>query len=92
VPLLERDGSCLEGAYLEGACLEGAQIIQSDFCDATLTGSNVYGVSVWDIKVNDRTKQQNLIITDRGSLLSPSTTLRSLNSSTCSLTIKSFAT
>jgi hypothetical protein len=26
----------------------------------------VYGVSVWDIKVNDGTKQQNLIITDRG--------------------------
>jgi hypothetical protein len=28
-----------------------------------LTGSYVYGVSVWGIKVNDQTKQQNLIIT-----------------------------
>jgi hypothetical protein len=35
------------------------------FHNAALTGSCVYGVSVWDIKVNDRTQQQNLIITDR---------------------------
>jgi hypothetical protein len=43
-----------------------AQLIRTDLCDATLTGSYVYGVSAWDIKVNDRTKQQNLIITDPG--------------------------
>jgi hypothetical protein len=28
-----------------------------------LTGSSVYGVSVWDIKVDDHTCQQNLVIT-----------------------------
>jgi hypothetical protein len=31
-----------------------------------LAGSNVYGASVWDIKVNDRTKQHNLAITPFG--------------------------
>jgi hypothetical protein len=40
-------------------------LIGTDLRNATLTGSFIYGVSVWDIKVDDRTKQQNLIITDR---------------------------
>ena len=59
------DRADLSGANLSGACLEGAQFIRADLCDATLTGSSVYGVSVWDLIVNDVTKQQNLIITDR---------------------------
>jgi hypothetical protein len=40
-------------------------LIKTDFRDATLTGSSVYGASVWDIKVDERTRQQNLIISDR---------------------------
>jgi uncharacterized protein YjbI with pentapeptide repeats len=56
----------LQEANLEKANLNGAQLIGTDLCDATLTGSYVYGVSVWDIKVNVGTKQQNLIVTDRG--------------------------
>jgi hypothetical protein len=56
----------LSGADLSGAKLGGAQLIRTDLCDAILTGSSVYGVSVWDIKVNGHTKQQNLIITGRG--------------------------
>ena len=56
----------LSGANLSGAKLGGAQLIRTDLCDAILTGSSVYGVSVWDIKVNEHTKQQNLIITGRG--------------------------
>jgi uncharacterized protein YjbI with pentapeptide repeats len=56
----------LRGADLTGAKLGGAQLIETDLCDAMLTGSIVYGVSVWDIKVNERTEQQNLIITDTG--------------------------
>jgi hypothetical protein len=31
-----------------------------------LTGSSVYGVSAWDVKVNDQTNQQNLVITPAG--------------------------
>jgi uncharacterized protein YjbI with pentapeptide repeats len=56
----------LSRANLSGAKLGGAQLIRTDLCDAILTGSSVYGVSVWDIKMNERTEQQNLIITGRG--------------------------
>jgi Pentapeptide repeats (8 copies) len=66
-------GTNLSGVYLErtnlsqanlsDACLEGAQLIRTDLRNATLTGCRIYGASVWDIKVDDRTKQQNLIIT-----------------------------
>jgi uncharacterized protein YjbI with pentapeptide repeats len=67
--LLDRaglNGADLRGADLREADLTGAQLIATDLRDAIFTGSRVYGVSVWDIKVNKRTKQQNLIITDYG--------------------------
>jgi hypothetical protein len=38
-------------------------IIRTNLCDAMLTGSRVYGVSVWALKANDRTEQKDLIIT-----------------------------
>jgi uncharacterized protein YjbI with pentapeptide repeats len=53
-------------ADLTGANLEGVQLIRTDLRNATLTGSTIFGVSVWGIKVNEGTKQQNLIITDYG--------------------------
>jgi uncharacterized protein YjbI with pentapeptide repeats len=56
----------LTGATLTGATLIGTQLIETNLCDAMLTGSYVYGVSVWNIKVDASTKQQNLIITDSG--------------------------
>jgi hypothetical protein len=56
----------LSGAILSGANLNEAHLVETDLCDATLTGSSVYGASVWKIKVDERTKQQNLVITDRG--------------------------
>jgi hypothetical protein len=66
----------LRGAYLSGANLSGANLTQAyligailvgaDLRDAKLFGSQVYGASVWDIKVNDQTKQQNLVITPYG--------------------------
>jgi hypothetical protein len=31
-----------------------------------LTGSRIYGASVWDVKINKNTQQQNLAITDYG--------------------------
>jgi hypothetical protein len=60
------DRTNLSGADLRGADLNGAQLIKTDLRNATLTGSWVYGVSVWDIKVNEGTQQQNLIITAEG--------------------------
>ncbi len=59
-------GADLSRAQLGGANLRGTQLIATDLRDATLTGSSVYGVSAWNIKVNDGTKQENLIITDAG--------------------------
>ena len=59
-------GADLCGASLSGARLIGTQFIRTDICHADLTGSSVYGISVWDIKVNDQTKQQNLVITGYG--------------------------
>jgi uncharacterized protein YjbI with pentapeptide repeats len=56
----------LGGANLSRANLDGAQLIGTDLRDATLTGSNVYGASVWDVKVNERTEQQNVVITEYG--------------------------
>jgi Pentapeptide repeats (8 copies) len=56
----------LTAADLSGANLGGAQLIGTNLCDTTLTESSVYGASIWDIKVNDHTKQQNLIITRPG--------------------------
>jgi Pentapeptide repeats (8 copies) len=50
-------------ANLSGADLSFAQLIQTDLCGASLAESHVYGASVWDIKVDDQTKQQNLVIT-----------------------------
>jgi uncharacterized protein YjbI with pentapeptide repeats len=54
------------GADLTGVRFKGAQLIGTDLRNATLTGSFIYGVSVWDIQMNERTEQQNLIITDHG--------------------------
>jgi uncharacterized protein YjbI with pentapeptide repeats len=55
----------LTKANLGGADLRWVQMVKTKLLGTTLTGSFVYGASVWDIKVNKRTKQQNLIITDR---------------------------
>jgi hypothetical protein len=53
----------LSGADLSDANLNTAQLIATNLCGATLSGSTVYGASAWDIKMDDQTKQQNLVIT-----------------------------
>ena len=55
----------LHRANLSKADLRGALLIHTNLCNTTLTGSSVYGTAVWDIKVDDHTKQQNLVITPR---------------------------
>jgi Pentapeptide repeats (8 copies) len=54
----------LRGAYLSRPDLSRAHLIATDLRGATLTGSYVYGVSVWNIKMDGRTQQRNLIITN----------------------------
>jgi hypothetical protein len=56
----------LEGANLSDANLNQAQLINTDFRQAKLTGSSIYGIAAWDVKLNAETQQQNLIITPSG--------------------------
>jgi hypothetical protein len=53
----------LTGANLYGAGLVGTLLLGIDLRGASLAESIVHGVSVWDIEVNNQTKQQNLVIT-----------------------------
>jgi Pentapeptide repeats (8 copies) len=59
-------GANLSEANLHGANLDRTQLISSDFRHADLTGSSIYGIAAWDVKLNADTKQQNLIMTPPG--------------------------
>jgi len=56
----------LAGADLSDANLSGVLLIRTDLRGAILTGSVVYGAAVWDIKVNEQTKHQNLSLNKIG--------------------------
>jgi hypothetical protein len=56
-------GTNLIKANLTGANLIAALLIQTDLRGASLSESLVYGTSVWDIHVDEGTKQQNIVIT-----------------------------
>jgi Pentapeptide repeats (8 copies) len=53
----------LKGASLVGANLTWALLVETNLIDATLTDCSIYSVSAWAVKLNERTKQQGLIIT-----------------------------
>ena len=52
----------LRGADLTGASLDRATLVGTNLEGANLTGCNVYGVSTWDLKLQDAI-QSNLVIT-----------------------------
>jgi uncharacterized protein YjbI with pentapeptide repeats len=56
----------LVGADLSRADLSGAVLVEANLTGADLTGCRVYGVSAWNVKLSKDTKQQDLVITDRG--------------------------
>jgi uncharacterized protein YjbI with pentapeptide repeats len=56
-------GADLSGANLRAAVLYGAQLVGTNLVDATLTDCSVYGISAWNVTLNEGTKQQDLIIT-----------------------------
>jgi hypothetical protein len=41
-------------------------LVETNLENANLTGCCIYGISAWDVKFNERTKQQGLVITDAG--------------------------
>ena len=63
----------LHKAYLAGANLQRARLndsdltkticVRTDFRGADLTNCRVYGCSVWDVKIDDDTKQTDLVVT-----------------------------
>jgi uncharacterized protein YjbI with pentapeptide repeats len=55
----------LDRANLSRADLNWAQLVDTNFVDATLTDCSIYGISAWDVRLSEGTKQQGLIITPR---------------------------
>jgi uncharacterized protein YjbI with pentapeptide repeats len=53
----------LRAANLSGANLREATLVGTNLSDAILTGCQIYGISAWNVKLSDGTKQQNLVIT-----------------------------
>lgn len=52
----------LSDAWLTRANLQGTQLAMTDFRGAHLIGCTVYGLSAWDIKTDEATQQEGLII------------------------------
>ena len=53
----------LSGANLSGANLCWAAFVATKIVGAVLTGCHIYGVSAWNVKLSETTKQQDLVIT-----------------------------
>jgi hypothetical protein len=53
----------LSGTHLVAANLAYATLVDVDITNADLTGCRIHGVSAWCLKLSDKTKQRNLIIT-----------------------------
>jgi Pentapeptide repeats (8 copies) len=53
----------LRGADLTGADLRWATLVEAKLENAFLSGCRVYGVSAWNVELNNGTKQQELVIT-----------------------------
>jgi len=53
----------LRGAHLRWARLEAVSLVDADITAADLTQCHVYGISAWGLKLDEHTKQQNLVIT-----------------------------
>jgi uncharacterized protein YjbI with pentapeptide repeats len=50
-------------ANLSSARLENSLLVETDLTGADLRGCSVYGLSAWDLQLNEKTKQSGLIIT-----------------------------
>jgi uncharacterized protein YjbI with pentapeptide repeats len=54
----------LNGADLSGAKLVGATMVRVDLRGAKLRDCHIFGISAWDIEINEDTEQVNLVISD----------------------------
>lgn len=60
-------GADFRGADLRGAILEEARLIRSRIEGANLAGCAVYGISAWDLSIDEHTVQRDLNIGRQGS-------------------------
>jgi hypothetical protein len=51
------------GSKLTSANLIGAQLVGTILNAADLNNCRIYGISAWDLRIDDKTQQQNLVIT-----------------------------
>jgi uncharacterized protein YjbI with pentapeptide repeats len=58
----------LSEADLKGANLQYVNLVDADLRGADLTGCRIYGISAWGVKLDEHTKQQDLVITKDGEL------------------------
>ncbi len=54
----------LEGADLREADLRGAHLLKANLKHANLSESHIYGISAWDLTIDDTTNQRDLVLTD----------------------------
>jgi uncharacterized protein YjbI with pentapeptide repeats len=59
-------GANFSEANLRGANLTRTRLIETDIRHADLTGSSIYGIAAWDVKLTSDTRQENLVITPHG--------------------------
>jgi uncharacterized protein YjbI with pentapeptide repeats len=52
-------------AILQSAKLMKAQLVETNFEGANLNDCSIYGIAAWGLKLNEETKQRNLVITPR---------------------------
>jgi uncharacterized protein YjbI with pentapeptide repeats len=59
-------GATLTHANLSGAKLEHVRLVVTNLEGATVSNCHVYGISAWDVRINGKTEQLNLIVTPQG--------------------------
>jgi hypothetical protein len=54
--------SILSHADLESANLQGTQLAKTDFRGAKLSNCRIYGLAAWDLKIDEKTQQNDLVV------------------------------
>lgn len=54
-----------EKANLEKANLRRTHLIDTNFVEANLSGCQIYGISAWNVRTDEKTIQMNLVITQK---------------------------
>jgi len=58
-------GAIFKDTIVTGVNFEGSILVDTDFEGADLSGSRIYGISAWDLKLSNETKMKDLVITKK---------------------------